>query len=965
MTNVIGRASRSCLLAGAALAFGFALGAGPALAQTAPPAKPAWAFLASDIAPDPAVRYGVLANGMHYALLKNQLPPDAVSIRFDFRFGSLNEAETEKGLAHVIEHMAFNGSHHVAEGEMVKILERLGLAFGADTNAQTSQKHTTYQFDLPKATDAKIEEGLFLAREIASELTFEPGAIDREKGVVLSEERRGDTFARRRSQQELDFLLPGAYAASRMPIGETKVIEAATHDQLVSLYDRFYRPERATLVVVGDIDVDALEAKIKTKFNDWAGRSAAGVDPDKSYRPKLREPAASVFTHKDGGDSIVVYSLKPYEDLPDTAAYRRESNLLGFATGAIGRRLSRLANGEAPPFRSAGLNYSDILEAVDVSSGSVSVTPGAWKAGLSALEQEWRRALLFGFTQEEIDEQIAALRSNQTNAAQRENTRTTGQLVNQLTGSIQDDTVFSTPSSGLKRFELWAPEVTPEIVREVFRKRMSIGAPLFFMASTVERPGVEKDIVAAWKASASVKVDPPIKTSAKTFAYKRFGRPGQVVKDARLADIDARTVIFANQVRLNLKKTVFQKNVVQVSIRVGGGILELPETPFGLHDIMGAFSGGGLEKHSADDLRAILGGRQVQAQFTASTTAFGGSYSTNPADLELQLQVAAAFLTHPGYRSEAERRWRQNIVLSWPRLDANAQSVLSSQGMRLLTSGDRRFGYSADDGEVSRSFTELKSALDPILAKEAIEIAIVGDIDEDKVIAAVAKTFGALPERKPASTFFKSKRPVVFRKDRKAIALTHNGEANQAIASLYWPVDIDPEADPAKAETLGVLGAIMRIKVTDEIRENLGATYSPQAGASMSSAYPGWGYVVSTAEVKPEDVDRVLAAMRKIAGQLRAGQITQDEFKRAITPSLEQLPRNATSNGYWLSLISQAQTRPDTLERARLPAIEARLRSVTLGEVEAAAQRWLADADAQEIRVLPNKTPAGAAAKPG
>jgi zinc protease len=948
--------SRLSLLA-LATCLGLSPSAIPAQQRAAPAAAtapaPAWPQQRSDLPPDPEVRYGVLPNGMHYALMKNQLPPGAVSMRFDFRFGSLDEAESEKGLAHFIEHMAFNGSHHVPEGEMVKILERLGLAFGADTNAQTGQKHTTYQFDLPKGTDEKIDEGLFLAREIASELTLDPGAIDREKGVVLSEERRSDNFARRRNQQQLDFLLPGAYAAARMPIGEVKVIEGATHDQLSSLYDRFYRPERATLVIVGDFDVDAVEAKIKARFSDWKGRGPAGVDPDTSYIVKVRPPAASVFTHKDGGDSIAVYSLRPYEDLPDTAAYRRESNLLGFATGVIGRRLSRLANGEAPPFRSAGLNYSDILEAADYAGGSVSFAPGGWKPALTALEQEWRRALLYGFIQEEIDEQIASLRSNQANAAQRENTRTTGQLVRQLIGSIQDDTVFSTPSSGLKRFESWAPAVTPEMVREVFVKRMSIGTPLFFMGSTIEKPGVAKEIVAAWKAASAAKVEPPNKGSTMKFAYTNFGKPGRVVKDTRLADIDTREVTFANNVRLNLKKTAFQKNVVRSTVRVGGGILELPDKPFGLNDLMGAFASGGLEKHSADDLRAILSGRQVQPRFTASSTAFGGSYSTNPADLELQLQVAAAFLTHPGYRPEAERRWRESIVLSWPRLDANAQSVLSTQGMRLLTSGDKRFGYSPDDGEVLRSFVELKAALDPILSTEAIEIAIVGDIDEDKAIAAVAKTFGALPTRKPASTYFKSDKPVVFRKDRTPIVLTHHGEANQAIASVYWPVDIDPEADPDKAETLGVLGAIMRIKVTDEIRENLGATYSPSAGASLSSVYPGWGYVASTAEVKPEDVDRVIAAMRKIAGEMRAGEITQDEFDRAITPSLEQLPRNATSNGYWLSLISQAQTRPDTLERAKLPVIEARLRAVTRAGVVEAAKTWLKDADAQEMRVVP------------
>ncbi len=251
-----------------------------AFGQASPPHASGFIRQASDITPDPSVRYGVLANGMRYALLKNQLPPGAVSIRFDLKFGSLDEADSEQGLAHVIEHMAFNGSHHVAEGEMVKILERLGLAFGADTNAQTGQEHTTYRFDLPKADDKLMDEGLFLTREIASELLFDPAAIDREKGVVLSEERRGDNFQRRRAQQQLDFLLPGAYAPTRMPIGKVAVIEAATHDQLQSLYDRYYRPERATLVIVGDIDVDAMEAKIKATFGDWAGRGEPGREPD-------------------------------------------------------------------------------------------------------------------------------------------------------------------------------------------------------------------------------------------------------------------------------------------------------------------------------------------------------------------------------------------------------------------------------------------------------------------------------------------------------------------------------------------------------------------------------------------------------------------------------------------------------------------------------------------------------------
>ena len=249
-----------------------ALAVAPASAQAANP----WAHQGSDIAPDPAVKFGVLPNGMRYALMHNALPSGAVSIRLSVAFGSLYEADDEQGLAHFIEHMAFNGSRNVPEGEMVKILERLGLAFGADTNASTGQDFTTYSLELPNASDALVDESLLLLRETASELTFDAGAIDRERGVVLSEWRRGDNFQRRRNVQEMQFLLPGARAVERMPIGKAEVLETARREQLVSLYDRYYRPERATLVIVGDFDVAVMEAKVRAKFGDWAGRGAAG-----------------------------------------------------------------------------------------------------------------------------------------------------------------------------------------------------------------------------------------------------------------------------------------------------------------------------------------------------------------------------------------------------------------------------------------------------------------------------------------------------------------------------------------------------------------------------------------------------------------------------------------------------------------------------------------------------------------
>ncbi len=168
--------------------------AGASAHSATAPALNGWGVPLTDVTPDPSIKYGVLPNGMKYAIMRNSTPKDTASVRFRIAFGSIGEADNERGLAHFIEHMAFNGSTHVPEGDMVKILERQGLAFGPDTNAQTGFDATTYMLDLPKADAEHIDTALFLFREVASETKFDPAAVDRERGVILGEERARDNF---------------------------------------------------------------------------------------------------------------------------------------------------------------------------------------------------------------------------------------------------------------------------------------------------------------------------------------------------------------------------------------------------------------------------------------------------------------------------------------------------------------------------------------------------------------------------------------------------------------------------------------------------------------------------------------------------------------------------------------------------------------------------------------------------
>ena len=273
----------------------------PAAAR--PPAN-VWPQTYADLPPDPAMRFGTLPNGMRYVVMHNATPPGQASLRLRFAAGSMDETDDQQGLAHFLEHMAFDGSTRVPNGEMIKILERHGLAFGADTNASTSWEETVYKLDLPKADDSAVDDSLMLLREAASELTLDQAAIDKERGVVLSEERLRDTPGYRALKQGLGFTLAGLRAPTRFPIGQVGVIQKASHAQLAELYRKYYRPERAVLVAVGDFDPDAMEAKIKLRFGDWTANVPAGSEPDvgaqitRGAQTKLIvEPGAAPMVH--------------------------------------------------------------------------------------------------------------------------------------------------------------------------------------------------------------------------------------------------------------------------------------------------------------------------------------------------------------------------------------------------------------------------------------------------------------------------------------------------------------------------------------------------------------------------------------------------------------------------------------------------------------------------------------------
>jgi zinc protease len=922
--------------------------------SSAPPppvtaARSAWGFDKSDLTPDASARYGVLPNGMKYAIMRNATPRHSASVRMRFDVGSTAEADDQRGLAHFLEHMAFNGSKRVPEGEMVKLLERKGLSFGADTNASTGFTETVYKLDLPEVNDDLIGTALMLMRETASELTLNPGAIDRERGVIMGEMRARDSFGLRRLKDLIDFIAPGTPVSKGLPIGTEAVIKGAPAARLRDLYDRFYTPERATLVFVGDVDPVMIEAKIRAKFSDWRGKARFDGDPVKATINPNRPFAVRIFVDPNVTTNVTIARAKPFDDAADTTAKRRRETIEGLGNAMLNRRLARLARLTDAPFAGAAASASSAFATAELASLDITAKDQDWKRALAAGEQELRRALTHGFSDGELNEQISNMRTALKNAADQSTTRNSFSLANTIAGTVEDNTVFTTPQSALARFEAIAATLTAVEASDAFRAIWAGGDPLIHVSHNAAITDGDKQVASAWTASRAVAVAPLSANDNKGFAHTNFGAAGKVAVDTRIADLDIRTLRFANNVRLNLKKTEFEKGKVRVSLRVGGGSLEIPQSLDGLGVFMSAiFAAGGTTQHSGDDLQSVLAGRAVNAGISAETDAFEAGATTTPTDLELQLQVYAAFLTAPGYRPEAEAQWKNLVGVFMQQISSQPQGIAYRDVQRIVASGNTRFGIPSEAVLKARTFGELKPILDKAFGSGPIEIGIVGDIDETQAIALVAKTFGALPAHAATRPDYAKANPVTFPAERKPITLTHDGKANQAMALVYWPTTDD--RDFRESVRMDLLGEVLKLRATEILREKLGATYGPSASSFMSSIFAGFGYTSVSSTTEPDKVDTIFAAVDEIAADLAAKPIPTDLINRARAPMIERIIRSRRENGTWIGLVDEAQSLPGDLDDYRNQ--ESVLKSISTKELQAAARRYLTAKSALRIRIV-------------
>jgi len=908
-----------------------------------------WAFEASDIPVDPGFRFGKLANGMRYVIRKNATPKGTGIVRLEISAGSLNETDDERGFAHFIEHMAFNGSTNIPEGEMVRLLERNGLAFGADTNAATSFERTTYKLDLPRNDSELLDVALMLMRETASELAIADDAVNRERGVLLSEMRDRNSNGFRNALDNARFLHPEALYPERFPIGTATTLKAATGDTLKAFYVREYVPAQATLVVIGDFDPDHVEVEIKARFADWHARPPT---PQPSAGPVLAGDRARADIYLDPAlpERVVASKHGAWIDEVDTNAQRQENLLRQIGYAIVNRRLQSISRQPAPPFRGAGFGTGDVFEAGRSTRLIVDTLDRKWRRGLEAAVMEYRRATKFGFTDAEVAEQIANIRAWVENASASADTRSHHALASAVWALVRDDTVPSDPRSALERFTKFASSITPRTVLPALKKDLvELKRPLLRFRGRYAPEGGEQALREAWDKAMRQRLTSDEAASPEQFAYTEFGEPGKVTDDTREESLGIRTVRFANGVMLNLKRTALKKDRIAIKLSVDGGRkLNRRDNPLAT-ELVRYLVDGGLGRHSWDELQTILAGKTYNVGVSASGKTFVATSRTTKRDLELQLQVLSAYLSDPGYRGEGVERYRSDINRYFAQIKATPNAALRSEIGRIVSDNDPRFSLQEPSQYRALTFAKLADDIADRLASGAIEIGIVGDFDEARVIALIAKTFGALPARELQFRDYNDLPPRTFTQDRKPRVIRHTGPKDQALLRLAWPTRDD--SDPVEAITLKLLERVVRIELTETLRETLGKAYSPGASSALSKSWKGYGVFGIAASVDVSEVVATRKAVSEALDRLRAEGITKDRLQRARQPMIEQYQNALKSNSGWLTLVDRAQTEPDRIERF-LKAQE-RLEALSAPDVQAMALRYLDPEQALEILVFP------------
>ncbi len=943
--------------------------AGPATGQVrkprpARPAKPVpapvvatpkvdttpWLYKGSDLPPDPAWSFGALPNGLRFAVRRNQVPPGQVSIRVRIDAGSLYENDNERGYAHFIEHLSFRGSKYVPDGEAKRVWQRFGATFGSDSNASTTPTQTLYKLDLPSATETTVDESLKILSGMMESPVLTEASVASERPIVLAEQREQPGAQVRLGDAVNATFFAGQPLADRSPIGTIKMLEAATGASVKAFHDRWYRPSRAVVIVSGDMDEAVLAKLVVRNFAGWQGVGPAQPAPDFG-KPDPTQPTVGTLVEPGLPPLVMLTTLRPWVFNNDTRIFNQKRMVDTLATRVISRRLERRARAGGT-FLQADVSLDDRSQSANMTTVTVLPVGDNWEAALKDVRAVIADAQATPPTQAEVDREYADYDAALRNSAETARVEASAKQADDMAGALDIRETVTAPDNQYQVLKdaKAAGMFTPDTVFASTKRIFEGVTTRAFINTRVADAGVAAKLTAALKTDVTGLAGKRLAQAAVDFTrLPKLGAPGKIDKHVQIVGLPVEKVEFANGVKMLLFSNPDDTGRVFVRVRFGAGYNAIPASkpsPAWAGDL--ALMEGGIGELGQDDIDQLVAGRQMGLDFGIDDDAFSIAALTSPRDYADQLTLMATKLAAPRWDPAPVLRAKVAARSAIPGYVASADGVLSRDLEGLLHDGDQRWVTPDETKIAALTPKNFKSFWKPLIESGPIEIDIFGDVKPDEAIAAVARSFGALPPRKAARD---APPPVRFPAHvTTPVMRTHEGAANQAAAVIAWPTG-GGSRDLAESRKLEVLAQVFSDRLFEKMRQAAGASYSPGVASSWPKGLAGGGRLAAISQIAPDKVDLFFRMSREIAADLVKNPVSDDELQRVKGPLQELYQRASTSSLFWLRELSGGAYDDNRIDATR--RIGRDYGAVTPATLQATAAKYLVPEKDWTMAVVP------------
>jgi zinc protease len=923
-----------------------------------------WAHTFSDMKPDPNVIFEELPNGFRYILMKNSRPQNRVSMHLFVQAGSMVEKENERGAAHFLEHMLFNGSENFAPGELVKYFQSIGMQFGPDANAHTGFYSTVYDIDLPNGDPESLADGLLVLKDYAAGALILEDEVEKERPIILAEKRTRDSVDFRTFEAVFKFELPDALLSDRLPIGTEEVIQNADRQLLKSYYDTWYRPERMILILAGDFDIQTAEPVINDLFSTLTPKAPAAEYQSPGSVDHTGTHAFYHYEPEAGNTSIVIETISKQIAPPDSIEQERLQLQSSMANHIINKRLAEMLNDPETPFTRAMItsgNYLNYLKGADISADCA---PENWQKTLTRIEQTLRKALEFGFTRSEIELAKKAYIAKLDKAVKASSTRESRHLASQIMHSLSARQVFQSPEQIQQLKSPMIKAVTAEELHTALKNDWNTDNRLIIVTGNIgldnqSTPPLNQ-ILETYTASMAVTIEPPEEKELIKFPYLPAPvQKGKIVSRDDISDLGIIHVEFENNVHLYIKPTDFKANEVKSALIFGNGVKQEPiETP-GLAALAGkVIQLSGLGQMTRDELKRALTGKNTSVFFQVDEDHFSLAGNSVSDEIPLLFQLYHAYLNDPGFREDAYSLALAQYAQDYESLKHSINGGMIFQGSRFLAGGDTRFGLPDFATFQNNTLDDIRQWIKPSLEKAPLEISIVGDLDPDLVIDIAATYLGSLPQRSEEKVSHDPRQPRF--PDGKSLTVSVPTVIPKGLVTLAFLTN--DYKDIHRNRRLSVLSEVISDRMRVKIREEMGASYTAYAYNAPSRAYDSYGLLSAVVQTDPNDTSKIILAIQGIADDLATRGATDDELNRAIKPILTSIKERVKTNPYWLdSVLKRASRYPAQLDWCR--TFQEDYAAVTAQEVNALARKYLVNSKAATVVIVPEIKPESPSAK--